>query len=497
MFSTARAPFAPAALLTAALLAPTAQAAEALRQHPANRRCFLFRGRPAVLVGSTEHYGAVLNPDFDGRRYLDTIAADGLDVVRIFSGAYFEKSGDFGIRDNTLAPAPGRALVPWARSAMPGARTGGNLWDLDQWDPAYFERLRRFIEEASRRRVVVEMTLFSSNYSGWGQSPLHADNNVNRLPVLDKRKVHTLDSGPLLARQEALVRRIVAELAPFDNLYYEVQNEPYADLPEAVDITNPYLVAAEVAKDWLFWKNRVDLASRESLAWQARIAEVVVEEDGKRGSRHLVGQDVGNFRYPLRDVDDRIEIVNFHYAWPEAATLNRDLGRVVGFNETGFAGAEDATYRRQAWEFLLAGGGLFCHLDYSFAVGREDGTARNEAPGGGSPALRKQLRVLKDFLNGLDLAALAPDPQVVRAAPGAFTQALSAPGRQYAIYVRGDGRTRLALELPAGRYREEWVDTKDGRVVQTGAWSHPGGRRSDESPPYVADVALRLQAEAR
>ncbi|PYQ19820.1 MAG: hypothetical protein DMF79_11740, partial [Acidobacteria bacterium] len=156
MLST-RALFAPAPVLLVALLAPSAPAAEALRQHPANPRCFLFRGRPAVLVGSTEHYGAVLNPDFEWRRYLDTIGADGLDLVRIFSGAYFEKSGDFGIRDNTLAPAPGRALVPWARSTTPGARGGGNLWDLDRWDPAYFERLRGFVEEASRRSIVVEV----------------------------------------------------------------------------------------------------------------------------------------------------------------------------------------------------------------------------------------------------------------------------------------------------------------------------------------------------
>ena len=29
----------------------------------------------------------------------------------------------------------------------------------------------------------------------------------------------------------------------------------------------------------------------------------------------------------------------------------------------------DAVYRRQAWEFLLAGGGIFSMLDYSFTVG--------------------------------------------------------------------------------------------------------------------------------
>jgi len=42
-----------------------------LALHPDNPHCFLFRGKPAILVGSGEHYGAVLNLDFDYIRYLD------------------------------------------------------------------------------------------------------------------------------------------------------------------------------------------------------------------------------------------------------------------------------------------------------------------------------------------------------------------------------------------------------------------------------------------
>jgi len=57
------------------LAAAGAAAAEPLHAHPANARVVVFRGRPTLLVGSTEHYGAVLNPDFDYRRYLDTVAA--------------------------------------------------------------------------------------------------------------------------------------------------------------------------------------------------------------------------------------------------------------------------------------------------------------------------------------------------------------------------------------------------------------------------------------
>ena len=46
--------------------------------HPENPHYFLFRGQPTVLITSAEHYGVVLNLDFDYRKYLDTLARDGL-----------------------------------------------------------------------------------------------------------------------------------------------------------------------------------------------------------------------------------------------------------------------------------------------------------------------------------------------------------------------------------------------------------------------------------
>ena len=78
---------------------------------PENPHYFLFRGRPTILVGSGEHYGAVLNLDFDYIRYLDAIAADHLDHTRLFTGTYHEPAGAFGIVDNTLAPKPSRFIL--------------------------------------------------------------------------------------------------------------------------------------------------------------------------------------------------------------------------------------------------------------------------------------------------------------------------------------------------------------------------------------------------
>ena len=48
-----------------------------LSLHPDNPRVFLWRGQPTLLIGSGEHYGAVLNLDFDYATYPRTGACDG------------------------------------------------------------------------------------------------------------------------------------------------------------------------------------------------------------------------------------------------------------------------------------------------------------------------------------------------------------------------------------------------------------------------------------
>jgi len=130
--------------LSFAILAVPAAVGSPLALHRDNPSYLRFRGKATILVGSGEHYGAVVNPDFDYRKYLDTLAGDGLNLTRLFVGTYYEKPGDFGIGANTLAPAPGRALVPWARGDTPGAADGGSKLDLSRWDPTYFGRLRGF-----------------------------------------------------------------------------------------------------------------------------------------------------------------------------------------------------------------------------------------------------------------------------------------------------------------------------------------------------------------
>src|SRR5207244_6624399 len=126
------------ALVLAATCVGTNEAGQPLALHPDNPHYFLFRGKATVLITSGEHYGAVLNLDFDYRKYLATLAADRLNLTRTFPGAYVEPVGAFKIERNTLAPASGRIICPWARSNTPGYVNGGARFDLTRWDEAFF-----------------------------------------------------------------------------------------------------------------------------------------------------------------------------------------------------------------------------------------------------------------------------------------------------------------------------------------------------------------------
>ena len=456
--------------------------AEPIRLHPDNPHYFLFRGKPAVLVTSGEHYGAVINLDFKYDVYLDALASDGLNLTRLFVGSYLEKPGDFKIRFNTLAPAPGRAVTPWARSTTDGYAGGGPKFDLDRWDENYFTRLKDFVAKANARGIVVEVVLFSNWYGKGTMSPLHPSNNVNGLDAVAPDAVHTLANGGLLARQEAMVRKVVVELNAFDNLYFEIQNEPDATSPDTREIP-PVAEPKPPA--------RIKVPTAASVAWQATVVGWIVDEERRLPQRHLIAQGFANHGVVLDTVDPRVSVINFHYALPESVTWNLGLNRPIAFDESGFAGHDDSLYRRQAWRFLMAGGAVFSGLDYSFAVGFEKGTAENDAPGGGSAALRSQLGVLKRTLDATGLVGMRPDRDVVVSAPGAAAVALSRPGRHYLIYLEGPGKTDMTLRLPAGRYQATWSNARTGRTERQESVTG-GGNRLLESPEYVTDVVLAI-----
>ena len=467
-------------LLTVLVLGSVLSAeASPIRLHPDNPHYFLFKNKPTVLITSGEHYGAVLNADFDYTTYLNTLAKDGLNNTRVFIGAYCEHPEAFNIAHNTLAPAPERFLSPWKRSNQSGYANGGNKFDLHVYDDTFFVRLKDFMSKASAHDIVVEINLFCPFYKDdmWHLSPMNSLNNINGLGTVSKEDVYTLDkNGGLFAVQETFVQKVVTELKDYDNLYYEIMNEPYV--------------------------------RKVPMDWQRHIVDVIAKTEKNLQVKHLISLNIANHKAKVENLHPAVSILNFHYAWPpETVAMNYDLDRAIGDNETGFKSTGDFYYRREGWAFLLSGGALYNNLDYSFTVGHENGTFEYPAqqPGGGTVALRRQLGILKTFVHGFDFVRMTPDNRVIS---GELPENIAAytlmeTGKQYAIYMcrtendppAKEINVSFQLDLPQGEYAAEWINTLTGEILKLTKIVHKGGVCAIPSPAFAQDVALRIIAE--
>lgn len=442
-------------ILAANVMGASVSAQDLIRIHPENPRYFEWRGQPTVLVASGEHYGAVLNPDFDYKQYLRTIAEAGLNHTRIFLGSYVEWEGAFAIADNTLTPAPARFLAPWARSSSSGYSLGGNKFDLDRWDDAFFSRLQAFMSEGDQLGIVVEAVLFFSG-PGWDHMPMNPRNNINGTDDVGATRYVTLDNGNLLARQEAFTRKLVRELNPHGNLIINLCNEPWFSNQEHPGFASQPPAATK--------------------AWIGRVARWVRDEESRLPHQHVICVDLTN-QGTVITADDltryfsEVDGFNVHYdANADSLALNPNLPRYLAFNETGFNGPDDTPYRVQGWNYLLSGGAVYSHLDFTFSVGHEDGSAtprftEDSYNNGGSAALRRQLKILQDFMHSIPFVHMRRDDSIVVGGADSWT-VLAQPDTAWACWFPGEGPVAPSLALPRGHYRAEWVDLLTGYVTK-------------------------------
>ncbi|MFM9907829.1 MAG: cellulase family glycosylhydrolase [Chitinophagaceae bacterium] len=440
-----------------------------IRLLQSNPHYFEYNRKPTVLITSGEHYGAVLNPDFNFEAYLKELRRNGLNMTRTMTGAYFEPAGAFNIQENTLGPMANKFICPFQRSETDNTPEKGKKFDLENWNPDYFLRLNAFMKEAKKQGVVVELSLFCPFYEDaqWLLSPFNSINNINNVGRITRNDPYTLDKNDgLLSIQEKMVRKIVEELKDYPNLLYEICNEPYFG-----GIT---------------------------LEWQERISKVITETEETFGYKHLITQNIANGYQKIDNPNSLISVFNFHYATPPVAVpLNYNLNKVIGDNETGFKGQKDSTYRKEAWEFIMAGGGLFNNLDYSFTVGHEQGTFRyhDKQPGGGNANYRKQLGFLKKFIESFQFEKMKPDSMVCSGGipEGCKAYVLMEEGKQYAFYAINGKSISPEFILPAGNYSIEWLHPATGIHSKSITIKHKGGRLIVKSPATKDDIALRIK----
>ncbi|OGG48688.1 MAG: hypothetical protein A3F84_29510 [Candidatus Handelsmanbacteria bacterium RIFCSPLOWO2_12_FULL_64_10] len=501
--------------------------------HPRNPRCFVYRGRPFKVLTSAEHYGAVLNADFDYDVYLEEMQRTGQNATRVFT-FYRETAASIPGPGpmNTLAPTPEGSVMPWERVAGRGkAADGLDRFDLDRWNAAYFERLKAFVGKCGDRGVVCEIVLFCNPYDQgkYDLFPCSRVSNVNGVGEdLDRPQgFMTLDAPSITVFQERFVRKMAEELNPFDNVYYEICNEPNfsGDSPEA--------------------------AERKVVAWHARIARVLREAEAGLPHRHLIAANAhcvvkvsGDPSRPVVRHEDLsyfenpdIDVVNYHYISRKAVAQGlhffqppgkaayagltwhflreRDrFEKPVVFDET-FSGVVRgaperlAVNRAEAWEMILSGGAGYSNLDWSFTQADETGAGKVPIGDGRRldwRPLRAWLHVFRRLLEQYDLAALVPAVGLVSGEVPGCGHAAATDGRgRYILYLVDEKmyqleaceprRATLSLALPAGQYSVKAFDPRTGEVREIPE-VHSAGPARLEVPAFNEDVAVLLNMES-
>ncbi len=482
---------------------------------PRNRNYFHFRGRTLALISATEHYGSVINRPFDYARYLHDAAERGMTMTRTF--LLFRELQSERNPSSPCKPESPDYIAPYPRTGPGRALDGEPVFDLDSWNPEFFARLRGFLTLSSQLGIVVELTLFSNSYHEgvWRLNPLRKDNNLQGIGAGEWQEYLSLGDAPRLARQLAFVRKIVEETAAFDNVIYEICNEPGGGTPGHTTA------------------NEVD-------AWQWAIAQELRAALGRLGGRHLV---VGSqsFTYSqkwsaLQALDlsfgsAPIDAVNVHPLpdvtfGPRTYQMGEFMSRQLTLTEirdfcmaTHAAGKprvldednvasiyrDDAGWtiqRKRAWMALICAA-HYDYIDFSVTVGSECGTAASQR------GIRRAMGVMNQVLHALDLARAQPLPGLVQGVPTGFAAgALGIPGESYLVYL-ADAREledaeanrpvsgmALELDLPPGDFTVELIlpTTGLGSVIMP----LPGrsGPRQARLPAFSADLLLRIARAA-
>ena len=255
----------------------------AIRIHPDNPKIFEFRGKTLMLLTATEHYGAVINRPFRFERYLADAGEKGITLTRLFM--LFREQQSSVNPYSTCKPESPDFISPFLRTGQGWAADHQPKYDLDSENPEFYDRLHGFLTLASEHGVIVEVVFLSNTYapSVWALNPLKAENNVNGLEPIEWPEYMSLRHDDLYARQAAHVRRIVEETNRYDNVIYEICNEPGGQ-----------------------WQGGGDSPTLEEVnAWLDSLIQVVRDTERGLPNTHLVaGQEA--FAYePMEHLSDR------------------------------------------------------------------------------------------------------------------------------------------------------------------------------------------------
>ncbi len=194
--------------------APYADDANRIQPYSENPFYWQYKGEPIMLIGAS---------DDDNLFQWDRDALiEHLDLIESVGGNY--------VRNTMSDRDEGNAFAP--------KQIDDGRYDLEQWNEAYWKKLRVFLDETEKRDIIVHLTLWdwfdlSGNdvYGRFAIHPLNPENNINWEPdTIEEAWDYyggSLSNGnqKVLDYQHRYIDRLISISAQYDHIIYNIGNE--------------------------------------------------------------------------------------------------------------------------------------------------------------------------------------------------------------------------------------------------------------------------------
>lgn len=437
----------------------------------------------------------------------------------------------------------------------------GSRWRLDRYEPAFFTNLKNVISYAASKGVFVEVVLFdpwsdvtvnTANPTGispsspwsvgkniWFDSSMvqHADAHFTETRFFVSFDNGTSDTNQAnidaRALQVKLVQKIVAELNPYTNFYWQIANEP--------DFNHTRTTPALNIDAMINWHNYI-------------AQQIVLAESAPGLNKHDIGVNFTSqsawSKVRMGLLDSSIKIVSGHYvdvagsparygAITAGRTYNNTatpINKLFGMNETRATPnpTDRMSARAEAWEHMLGEGGLYDNYGLGWNVPDDRAKLCTDSSISAPTQVRCDLGKIVSFLSPLNLGSMVRQsgstPSWITSGvvgygtldslsgSNTYWSAMQVTGSQYAFYYHhstmspsppngtryipdpGSYQRNFTFNLAGATtgyyYKLEWFyyapgsPTVQATSVTSFLWN--GSPVSKQTPVYNYDLALRL-----
>jgi hypothetical protein len=354
------------------------------------------------------------------------------------------------------------------------------------------------------------LTLFSNTYADniWALNPLRAENNKQHVGKVSWQDYNTLKDPELVQRQKDYARKIIQETSEYDNIYYEICNEPGGGLPghaTPADVDRWQAEMAGVVREELNRLQRPHLISGAQAFTYSPSVQIPLDGAFRNTIFNIVNDhplpdtflrghvyQMGHFMSKELMLSEIAAFCKAAYAEKKPVVLDEDNAASIYRDPVGWT-----IHRKRAWTALL-NGAHYDYIDFSITVGSEAGT----------PASRRDIRTwmqhLSEFMSSFDYIHAEPKTEWVKSYPGHLVASgLVVPGRDYAVYladsrevtdptagqpIEGD----VSLALPDGEYLLSLYSPVTGEYSPA-IPIHGGRIETVHLVPFQQDVVIRVR----